>query len=232
MARAQGCELEILHEDQDLLVLNKPSGLASAPLGIRSETETAVHHALAHAPALPLTDPKEPGLLHRLDTGTSGCLAFAKTREAFDFIKSAWRAGQVTKFYQAAVMNFPTGPLPQEIRLALGHDPKSSRKMKIAEGRIRGKTLEAWTSLLHAEPISVDGQTAVLLTIQLHTGVMHQIRVHLAHLGLPILGDALYGGRPSSRLWLHCASMHIPTPSGREVRVTALQKTFGRLPVS
>lgn len=197
--RVQGCALEILYEDDRLLVLNKPSGMPSAPLHY-DEEDTAVHHALAHYPELPRTHPKEPGLLHRLDTGTSGCLAFAKTQEAYDSIKKAWKLGQIKKFYLARVSQLPPGRLPIEIELPLGHDPKSSRRMRVADKKIRGKPLPARTTVLEARPVGPHTE----LLIQLHTGVMHQIRVHLAALGCPIVGDRVYGGEEAGRLELHC----------------------------
>lgn len=210
LPRAQGCAVEILYEDEHLLVINKPSGMPSAPLHY-DEENTAVHHALAHFPGLPRTHPKEPGLLHRLDTGTSGCLAFAKTQSSFDFYKSSWKSGQVRKLYLAQIDRPLQERPPLEIQLPLGHDCKSSKRMCVVSdrnaSRIRGKALPAQTRIVEVHPLD-EGRFEVL--IEITTGVMHQIRAHMAHIGAPLLGDLIYGGTPAERLMLHAVRLILP----------------------
>jgi 23S rRNA pseudouridine1911/1915/1917 synthase len=216
--RSAGCGIELIHEDDKCCIFYKPSGLPSEPIS-RSGTDTALHHALAHDPNLML--------LHRLDTGTSGLLAFARTKESHEFLKQAWRDRQVRKFYRALVTTPISAPVPRLIDAPLGHDPKSNKRMRVVTPghKIRGKPLPARTTLMDcrtvAGPESRAGEPTHEVTIELHTGVMHQIRVHLASQGAPILGDALYGGEPSERLWLEAWRLELPTPRGG---VTSVEK--------
>jgi 23S rRNA pseudouridine1911/1915/1917 synthase len=211
--------MQILHEDDGLIVFNKPAGLPStAQQG--QDFGTAVHEALARIPQLPFQGTLERGLLHRLDTGTSGALAFAKTEAAYSHYRSMWKAA-VGKVYRAVV--HPSGKvapsaikaliarLPRELRLEIGHDAKSSRRMRVLDPslelpmkeqlrRTRGKPQPSHTIIERAHSLA---EARLDLEIRITTGVMHQIRVTLAHLGLPIVGDAIYRGEESSRLWLH-----------------------------
>ena len=130
-ASSSGVFLDILYEDNDLLVLDKRSGIPSVPHSA-AETETAVGAALAHFPALEGVGrkPLEPGLLHRLDTGTSGCLAFAKSNGEFERLLAAWRAGGVGKTYRALTESGGL-EIPSTHRLTMGHDPKSAKRMRV-----------------------------------------------------------------------------------------------------
>jgi 23S rRNA pseudouridine1911/1915/1917 synthase len=238
---------EVLHEDSHLLILNKPSGLPSVPHST-DETETAVGVALAHCPALASIgrSPLEPGLLHRLDTETSGVLVFAKTQSEFDRLLAQWKTPQTSKIYRAVIERFSPIPevFPHLIDLPLGHDLKSSKKMRVATQdqlyRVRGKPLTARTNLLRAQKIPNSSfphtpHELFDLTVQIYTGVMHQIRVHLSANGWPILGDPVY--HPNSRnqapnrhqnsdltqkrLWLHASIIHLPLASGKTLEITA-----------
>jgi 23S rRNA pseudouridine1911/1915/1917 synthase len=205
--RPEGCGIEVVHEDEHCCVFYKPSGMPSEPIA-PGEKDTALNHALAHDPGLKL--------LHRLDTGTSGLLAFARNEEAYQRLRLAWQQGRVRKFYRARVTTALPPPFPRLIDAPLGHDPKSSRRMIVAKpGRkIRGKPLPARTTLLGCRPLSglesPTGQAVYEVSIELHTGVMHQIRVHLAWLGSPILGDGVYGGEAAERLWLEAWRLDLP----------------------
>jgi 23S rRNA-/tRNA-specific pseudouridylate synthase len=200
-----------------------------------------VHLALAYFPALPRTHPLEPGLLHRLDTGTSGALAFAKTSSAFSRYRSLWKS-EVRKTYRAiaspsegARFSLSKISIPHDVRWEIAHDAKSAKRMRVLDPnlelpmkqqlrRIRGKPQPAHTTLHRMTPLGPD---LVDIEVQIHTGVMHQIRVHLTHLGLPLLGDELYKGQPSTRLWLHAWRLQIdghvieaPLPEGWPSDVT------------
>ena len=229
---------EVLYEDSHLLILNKPSGLPSVPHS-SAETETAVGVALAHSPGLQSIGrtPLEPGLLHRLDTETSGVLVFAKTQAEFDRLLLNWKTPHTQKIYRALVEGFSPLPqtLPYPIDSPLGHDLKSKRKMRVATPdqlyRIRGKPLPARTDLLRVQAVKhpqiQTPHPLFDLTLQIHTGVMHQIRTHLSALHWPILGDPLY--HPSSRkspqsntrLWLHAWKIKLPLSSGETLEITA-----------
>lgn len=215
----QGCFLPIVYEDKDLLVLDKESGIPSAPQS-PEETETAVGAALAHYPSLKSIGfrPLEPGLLHRLDTGTSGLLAFAKTEASFRRLREAWKIGRVQKTYRALAhckdgsAEALLSSLPKTLSLPLAHDLHSKKKMIVilpsrSGHRFRGKPLSTRTHITQARSIS-DGTWD--FEVQIETGVMHQIRCTLAFLGCPILGDPIYSGEPSERLWLHAWRLKIP----------------------
>ena len=242
--------IPILFENEHLLILNKPCGMPSAPLpsqisGTESETRTAVHEALSHFPdlALRFSDSHEPGLLHRLDTGTSGVLAFAKTREAFEEIREAWKTSNVRKFYRAIVeveieaqahqaTPFAALKLPLKIEWPMARLKKSSRRMLVLKNpkpeifrQIKGDPLEAST-ILHeiklADPVITEkrGDDRVWLYevyVEIETGVMHQIRAHLSALGAPILGDPIYGNSdsPTARLCLHAERLDLNLSLGQ-----------------
>ena len=221
----------LIYEDQDLLVLNKPSGLPSAPLPKNPDERTAVRLAIEIFPDLPSrfsSDSIEPGLLHRLDTGTSGLLAFAKHPEAFHHFKSNWKSDETRKIYRAiaprpADLNDPL--LKQTLTPLLAHDAKSSKRMRAFLGpkptiKVRGKPLPTWTqieSITSLEDIDLHADWEV----QIRTGVMHQIRCTLAWLKSPILGDTIYRGAASSRLWLHAWRLQILSKNGQILRFEA-----------
>lgn len=230
----RGSFLGILFESDSLLVVNKASGIPSAPQST-AETETAVGAALAHFPALSGVGygGLEPGLLHRLDTGTSGALAFAKSQSAFDRLKPLWSSGEVRKVYRAICAPKVPGrqalATPSEHHLWLAHDARSTKRMIALKGapseptrternRIRGKPLETFTKLVKASPVP-EGLFDV--EIEIRTGVMHQIRCTLEHLGWPVVGDPLYRGRPAERLWLHAWKLELPDENGSRIRIEA-----------
>jgi 23S rRNA pseudouridine1911/1915/1917 synthase len=215
-AAAEGSFLPIVYEDDELLVLHKHSGVPSVPHS-QDELHTAVGSALAHAPEIAGVGRGglEPGLLHRLDTGTSGLLAFAKTPQAFERLHQVWKSGRTRKIYRAIAA---PGISPQTAKLTLGHDAKSSKRMRVVTGShlalIRGKPLETVTRIIKAAPRGD-------YEIEIETGVMHQIRCTLAHLGAPIHGDPVYGGQPSSRLWLHAWRLCLVLANGTELWLEA-----------
>lgn len=237
----QGPFLAIVYEDHDLLVLNKKSGVPSIPLEAH-ETETAVGAALARDPALAQVGQGglEPGLLHRLDTGTSGLLVFARTQSAYEWLRTAWKARGVRKIYRALAAPSPLIHAARQrpgdkvtARLTLGHDVRSSKRMIVLPdlqahatasdarhrlSKIRGKPLESVTHIVQTKKLPVSSSGPLCdFEVEIETGVMHQIRCTLAHLGSPILGDSIYGGLPAPRLWLHAWRLHLPLPQGGEL---------------
>lgn len=219
----QGCGIKILYEDLGLLVFHKPPGLPSAPQPGQT-SGSAVHQALAHFPALPHTHLLEPGLLHRLDTGTSGALAFAKTEAAFAHYKEQWRSGGVAKYYRARTAGPIAGFRPLEITDPLAHDAKASKRMLVLKsGRrgFRGKPLAAHTTIVSSSPVRhlAGDRSCWEHEIRIHTGVMHQIRAHLASIGAPIIGDPVYGGADAPRLWLLAWKLELIQPSGGRIVV-------------
>lgn len=227
----RGSFLPIAFENSELLVLNKSSGVPSVPHSSQ-ETETAVSSALAHYSALAEIGrgKLEPGLLHRLDTGTSGLLAFAKTNEAYARLHEAWKSGQVKKIYRAWVEGDAQHlSLPMHLELILAHHPESQKRMIVLpEGikrKYRGKPLPTSTTVLacHGQT-GVNGTTYSDLEVEIETGVMHQIRCTLAHLQLPIAGDPIYHAESEvkSRLMLHAWKLILPSSKdGKSIEITA-----------
>ncbi len=219
----------ILYEDDSFLAVDKPAGIPSAPLR-SDDSDSVVQRVLAQRPAMPILrgNPLEPGLVHRLDTGTSGVLLFAKTMEAFARIDRAWNSGVVRKVYRALAL--PTdgaGLRMGRIELSLGHDLKSKKRMRAVAGpldlkKIRGEPSRAISEILTVKNLAVAGGGSVSdVEIRIETGVHHQIRATLAHLGSPILGDPTYGGAPSERVWLHAWKLVLPSNSGKSLEIVA-----------
>jgi 23S rRNA pseudouridine1911/1915/1917 synthase len=222
--------IEILFEDESWLAVNKPHDLPSAP--IRSdETDSAVHRALALRPELPILrgNPLEPGLVHRLDNGTGGVLLFAKTRAAFERLEASWNTGAVSKIYRALSAEKPPSDfaarLPKRVDLQIGHDAKSKKRMRVealpADARkLRGDSMAARTSILRVSSGQHAGRAVTDFEVRIETGIHHQIRATLSHLGFPILGDSVYGGAPSDRVWLQAWKLVLPE-SGKSLEITA-----------
>jgi 23S rRNA pseudouridine1911/1915/1917 synthase len=176
-------ELAILHEDADLIALDKPPGLVVHPGAGRSEG-TLVHRLLERFPELAgVGGPGRPGIVHRLDRGTSGVLVVARNAEAYERLSRAFAARQIDKRYLAVVWGAPREPAG-EIDSPIGRHPTDRKKMAV---RPRGRAARTgWRRLAAAGP-------AALLELELFTGRTHQIRVHLRSLGHPLVGDPVYG---------------------------------------
>ncbi|MCC7443099.1 MAG: RluA family pseudouridine synthase [Bdellovibrionales bacterium] len=209
-----GCRVPVVYRDAELLVLDKPSGIPSVPLRA-DETGTAVNHALAAAPELGRAGGRgglEPGLLHRLDTTTSGLLAFALTPESYARLSEAWRRREVRKVYRAlsfAPEYTPAPACPLLLSWPMIRTEKGRRRMRVLmpdrrvpSGSTRGRELEALTWIEAARDCGLDPTPRGLgpliklwdLTVRIETGVMHQIRAHLEAAGFPIQGDPVYTG--------------------------------------
>ncbi|MBI4572809.1 MAG: RluA family pseudouridine synthase [candidate division NC10 bacterium] len=182
--------LDILLEDGDLLVLNKPPGLVVHP-GAGRSTGTLVHALLAHCRSLPgIGGVERPGIVHRLDRDTSGVLVVAKTEAAHQSLSRQFKMRVVKKRYLALVH----GEVRQDsgrVEAAIGRREHDRKRMGVRE---RGGR-EARTVYHVVRRLA--GMT--LLALDLETGRTHQIRVHLAHIGHPVVGDQIYGGRRERR---------------------------------
>jgi 23S rRNA pseudouridine1911/1915/1917 synthase len=182
---AQDLPLTIIHEDDDIIVINKPAGLVVHP-GAGNLDGTLVNALLHRYPDMTVGDVKRPGLVHRLDKDTSGVMVCAKHDIAYQFLVNAFKSRRVEKIYRA----FCVGSFrDRTFELQTGHARhKTDRK------RFTTK-MPAGTRLAHSrfEVLAMAGGVAEL-RVQLLTGRTHQIRAHLADIGRPLLHDELYGG--------------------------------------
>ena len=184
--------LHVLFEDADLLVLNKPPGLVVHPAAGHA-TGTLVNALLHHCAGQlsGIGGVARPGIVHRLDLETSGCLVVAKNDVAHVALQAQFAGRTVEKTYHAIVC----GEVPNsrgEIRAAIARHPTHRKRMAVTNGEGR----EAWTTYRVASRLN----HATLVEATIHTGRTHQIRVHFQHLGYPVVGDTIYGKRPSALL--------------------------------
>jgi len=206
--------LEVVYEDEAVVVVSKASGVPTHPLEA-GERGTLANALVARFPGCAGAglDPREGGAAHRLDAPTSGLLVAARSREAWEDLRAQFAARTVRKEYLALAAGAVFGPV--EVEVPIGADPGTPGRMRtVVQERLaeRKNAREAHT-LVEVER-RFPGWTLVRCTIT--TGVMHQIRVHLAHLGSPVAGDDLYGGaRPRGlhRLFLHASRLAFTHPT-------------------
>jgi 23S rRNA pseudouridine1911/1915/1917 synthase len=191
-ARAEEMPLEILYEDKSLLVLNKPPGLVVHPAAGHEEhtlVNALLHHCRGELSGI--GGVVRPGIVHRLDKETSGCMVVAKKDETHLALSAQFASRKVTKIYHAIVC----GEIPRdkgEVRAAIARHSSHRKRMTVNEEAGR----EARTSYRVLERL----RGATLAEAILHTGRTHQIRVHFQFLGFPLVGDMTYGNRQNQRL--------------------------------
>lgn len=227
-ARAEAIPLDVLYEDDDLLAVTKPAGMAvHAGAGVASGT--LVNALLGRGQSLSSgSDEMRPGIVHRLDKETSGVILIAKNDFAHAKLAEAFGSREIEKAYIALVQ----GALSEKqgrIALAVGRDPKARVRMTARRGAIAGRAREAlteWKALA-----LVDSTT--LVAVRLHTGRTHQIRVHFSALKHPVVGDTLYGAAARLRIgktvmpalgrnFLHAARLAFAHPrSGKRIELRA-----------
>ncbi len=184
--RPQRIPLDILFEDDDLIVINKPAGLTVHP-GAGQREHTLVNALLSHCTTLSGIGGKErPGIVHRLDKETSGCLVVAKNDFAHRELSGQFADRTVEKIYLALVagkLRKPAGVIEERI----GRHPVHRQRMSVTTKR--GRTAKTEYRVVRSN------EEASLIECRLHSGRTHQVRVHLHHLGHPVLGDKVYGAR-------------------------------------
>jgi 23S rRNA pseudouridine1911/1915/1917 synthase len=204
---AEDLPLDTLYEDSHLIVVNKPAGMMVHPAG-RTTRGTLVNALLYHCPDLPgIGGEKRPGIVHRLDKDTSGVMVVAKTGLAFQRLARQFKEREVEKEYVALVW----GKLPADagvIDVAIGRHRSDRKRMS---GRYaQAKRREAWTewkvqAVYKLEAGDLSPGRITLLRLKPRTGRTHQLRVHLADLGFPIVGDKIYGHKRKERAKSGCA---------------------------
>ncbi len=218
--QAADIPLDILYEDDELIILNKPAGLVVHPAP-GHPNGTLVNAILAHCPHLPgIGGVQRPGIVHRLDKDTTGAIAIAKTDLAYQHLQAQLQAKTARREYLGLVYGVPkteTG----SIDLPIGRNPQDRKKMAIVSLEDGGRT-----AITHWQVKERLGNYT-LIHFQLETGRTHQIRVHSAKMGHPIVGDPVYGSGRSVGVnlpgqALHAWKLHLQHPvSGNLVQVTA-----------
>lgn len=198
---AEDIPLDILYEDEEFLILNKPAGLVVHP-SAGHETGTLVQALLAHCPNLPgIGGIQRPGIVHRLDKDTTGALMVAKTDHAHQHLQAQLKAKTASREYLGIVHGAPReaqGTIDQP----LGRNPGDRKKMTIvAEDRGGRRAVTHWQ-------VQERLGNFTLLCFRLETGRTHQIRVHSTHLGHPIVGDPVYGAGRSIGVNLSGQALH------------------------
>ncbi len=217
-ARPEDIPLDVLFEDSDLIVVNKPAGLVVHPAAGNQE-HTLVNALLHHCRGglAGIGGVERPGIVHRLDKGTSGCLVVAKTDFAHQALVAQFKSRGVKKIYRAVCwgkLERPSG----RIDTVIGRSERDRKKMsaRVARGR------QAVTDYRVLKQFA----DFALVELHIHTGRTHQIRVHMAHIGHPVVGDATYGhksgiGSPKpkiavARMMLHAYKLGFTHPRTQE----------------
>lgn len=206
-------DLGIVHDDDEIVVVDKPAGVAAHP-SLGWEGPTVVGALAAAGYRIATTGaPERQGVVHRLDVGTSGLMVVAKTERAYSVLKHAFKAREVDKIYHAVVQGHPD-PLAGTIDAPIGRHPSHPWKFAV--------TPDGKDSVTHYETLEAF-RGASLLEVHLETGRTHQIRVHLAAHRHPCVGDPLYGADPTlsarlglTRQWLHARELSFAHPGTRE----------------
>ena len=206
--------VEIVYDDDDIVVIDKPVGVAAHPSLGWSGPDVLSHLAGAGFRISTSGVPERRGIVQRLDVGTSGLMVVAKSERAYTILKRAFRSRSVDKIYHALVQGHPD-PFSGTIEAPIGRHPGADYKMAVMDqGRhsvTHYSTLEAFVA-------------ATLLEIKLETGRTHQIRVHMAAIRHPCVGDLMYGADPVlagkldlERQWLHAVRLSFVHPSSGEL---------------
>jgi 23S rRNA pseudouridine1911/1915/1917 synthase len=181
----QAMPLDVLYEDKHLIVLNKPAGLTVHPAP-GNRDGTLVNGLLHHCPDLPgIGGERRPGIVHRLDKDTTGCIVVAKSQEALVKLQVQIQKRIASREYLAVIHGVPKAE-SGTIEAAIGRHPADRKKYAVVDGEKGRLATTHWRLIERLGDYS-------LLRFQLDTGRTHQIRVHCAHLGHPIVGDATYG---------------------------------------
>ena len=212
----ENISLDVIYEDEDILVVNKPTGMVVHP-GAGNKKSTLVHALLGRQGALSdVGGLMRPGIVHRLDKGTSGILVVAKHNQAHRLLQAQFSSRNLSKTYIALVqgrVEFQQGHILEPI----GRHPKIKTKMAVRRAEGQGREAESLYRVLKRFAY------ATLLEVKILTGRTHQIRVHMAHLGYPVVGDEMYGKKnEGQRLALHASKIEFTHPkSGKIVQFTS-----------
>lgn len=212
-------DLEVIYEDQDIVVVNKPAGVVAHPT-VGFEGPTVAGALLARGITLSTSGAQErQGIVQRLDVGTSGLMMLAKSELAYSRLKQAFRDRTVHKIYHAIIQGHPD-PSEGTFDAPIGRHPKAEFKFAVMEG---GKP-----SITHYKTLELFPAVA-LCEVNLETGRTHQIRVHFSAFKHPLLGDTMYGADPTlakrlgiDRQWLHAKELGFEHPiTGKQMHFSS-----------
>ena len=211
--------IRIVHDDSDIVVVDKPAGVAAHP-SLGWDGPSVVEHLAAAGFRISTSGASErQGIVQRLDVGTSGLMVVAKSEPAYTALKRAFKARTVEKIYHTLVQGHPD-PFEGTIDAPIGRHPGAEYKMAVIDG---GRHSVTHYSMIEAFP------AVTLLEVHLETGRTHQIRVHMQAIRHPCVGDPTYGGDPVlaarlglERQWLHAVQLGFTHPgSGEWVQFTS-----------
>ena len=194
LPQAEEIPLNVIYEDDDLIVIDKPAGLVVHP-GPGNQTGTLVNALIAHCgdSLSGIGGEKRPGIVHRIDKDTSGLLVIAKHDKAHQGLSKQFAAHSITRAYTAFVWGQPT-PLKGTVNAPIARSPHNRKKMGVVPERASRAGKEAVTHYtVEARYGAPADPVAARVTCNLETGRTHQIRVHMTHIGHPLIGDLTYG---------------------------------------
>ncbi len=191
-AAPHGGKLTIIYEDEDILVIDKPAGLTVHPAPSVHEP-TLVNILVHHFPELGRMDPQRPGIVHRLDKDTTGLMIIARNETTRLALAGAFARREMHKEYLALVHGVPC-PKEGDIDTPIGRHPTLKTRMAVVKKG--GRPASSSYKLLWASP----DKRCSLVRVRIHTGRTHQVRVHMTHMGHPLLGDAVYGKSRTANL--------------------------------
>lgn len=211
--------LDVIYEDEDILVVNKPAGLTVHP-GAGNKTHTLVNALLFHEKTLSRTgEVCRPGIVHRLDKDTSGLIVVAKNNLSHERLAAAFKAHEIEKIYLALVEGY-LDEKEGTLEFPIARHPTQHKKFSVSSS---GKPARTDYKVLHEQ------NEKSLVEIQLHTGRTHQIRVHFSALGHPVAGDPLYGKKPGKCQLLHAWKLSFLHPmTQKPLRYVAVPPRWAR----
>lgn len=192
-AEPEEMPLDVLYEDDQIIVINKPAGLVVHPaVGHHGGTlvNALLHHCRGQLSGI--AGVARPGIVHRLDMDTSGCIVVAKTNEAHLNLAAQFEERSTTKIYRAILCG-ELRTQAGDIQVGIARHPTHRKRMAATEG---ANARDAWTNFQVVERL----HAATLVECRLHTGRTHQIRVHFQYIGHPLVGDTVYGTKQNARL--------------------------------
>lgn len=219
MLQAENIPLDVIFENEDLMLVNKPAGMVVHP-SVGHESGTLLNAALAHASDMvSIGGEIRPGVVHRLDKDTSGLIILAKNDASLQMLQRQFKERQVDKVYIALVDGHPPTP-DGRVEALIGRDSRHRQKMAVVHP---GKGRDAITVYHTIETFPEH----TLLEVRPKTGRTHQIRVHMAFIGCPVVGDQVYGHRNPTfsigRHFLHAANLTFRLPGENDPRSFEVQ---------